>query len=60
MANRKLTEEDVKQIWELKEQQRYHAKRARELSDAKIAEKFGVKTGCVQSIFYTGNWSQVV
>lgn len=59
MRNAKLTPDDVHLIRELLAERKRLLSGAKELSNQKIAEKFGVTVHAINSLAYKGNWSSV-
>ena len=55
----KLTESDVKEIHRMVQVREDYRMRARDLSNAKIAEKFGVHKRTVEKVIQGYSWSHV-
>ena len=55
----KLTEGDVAMIRELVAERNYHKRQAAELTNSKIAEKFGVHVRTIDRVTTGENWGHV-
>ena len=55
----RLTDEDVRLIRQLDEERKRHAEAAKELSRAKVAEKFGVHQRTIENVLRRTTWSHV-
>jgi len=59
LPHAKLTEDDVKMIRELMAEREYHRRQASHLTNAKIAEKYGVHQRTIDRISAGENWGHV-
>lgn len=59
LPHAKLSEDDVRLIRELMSEREYHKRQAAQLTNAKIAEKFGVHVRTIDRVTNGENWGHV-